>query len=623
MAVVGNPIIIGGSGGGGGGFTPADEGKVVSNGSLVAQTSLAVTENGTYDTTLNNEVSVSVAGGGGAKNILGGNTAPTSADGSDGDIYIKYTEYSNPPTGYTLLEYLGVESSGAYIDTGVANTANAYFEVDCNWTSAPSNNSGIFGAQISYEYAINAWQGTAFISAGVHANISTPLTRHTLKADASGIYIDSVATGVTPNWSYATGRNYYILANNYNGDVLKASNAKVYSVKLWNGDTLVRDFVPVKRDSDDVLGMYDLVNDVFYTNAGTGSFIAGEELTGTPIDVVYLKVDGSWIILEDGDWDDVNTDGSGGGSTNILTGTTDPSSSQGSNGDIYIKYSDYDDFASGYTALEYIQSSGTQWIDTGVAGNTSNLKIVSDILLTELKGGNGNCLWGANWTIDGYFLVCYQQNLRWHSGGKSVDSTTISSNTWYKITTDKNKLYVGETEYALSSPSGSDASYNVSLLHATNGGSTGYNSSAKLGNTKMYSGDTLLRNFIPAKRNSDDALGMYDTVNNVFYTNAGTDSFSAGNELTGTPIDVVYLIVNGSWIIIEDGEKDDVNTGGSSGGEIQTGTTPPTSSMGSDGDLYKQIFPLASGINFVEYLQSSGTEYINTGITGNQALRTL
>lgn len=67
MAVVGNPIIIGGSGGGGGGgFTPLDEGKVVSNGSLVAQTSLAITENGTYDTTLNNEVSVSVAGSGGS-----------------------------------------------------------------------------------------------------------------------------------------------------------------------------------------------------------------------------------------------------------------------------------------------------------------------------------------------------------------------------------------------------------------------------------------------------------------------------------------------------------------------------------------------------------------------------
>lgn len=45
-------------------FTAADEGKVVENGALVAQTSLTVTENGTYDTTTNDEVVVNVSGGG-------------------------------------------------------------------------------------------------------------------------------------------------------------------------------------------------------------------------------------------------------------------------------------------------------------------------------------------------------------------------------------------------------------------------------------------------------------------------------------------------------------------------------------------------------------------------------
>lgn len=44
-------------------FTAADEGKVVENGALIAQTSLSVTENGTYNTTKNNEVVVNVGGG--------------------------------------------------------------------------------------------------------------------------------------------------------------------------------------------------------------------------------------------------------------------------------------------------------------------------------------------------------------------------------------------------------------------------------------------------------------------------------------------------------------------------------------------------------------------------------
>ena len=44
-------------------YTAADEGKVVSNGSLVAQTSSSVTQNGTVDTTLINSLTVNVSGG--------------------------------------------------------------------------------------------------------------------------------------------------------------------------------------------------------------------------------------------------------------------------------------------------------------------------------------------------------------------------------------------------------------------------------------------------------------------------------------------------------------------------------------------------------------------------------
>lgn len=45
-------------------YAAGDEGKVVSNGSLVAQTSDTVTTNATYDTTLINSLTVNVSGGG-------------------------------------------------------------------------------------------------------------------------------------------------------------------------------------------------------------------------------------------------------------------------------------------------------------------------------------------------------------------------------------------------------------------------------------------------------------------------------------------------------------------------------------------------------------------------------
>jgi hypothetical protein len=52
-------------------YTAEDEGKVVDNGTLVSQTTHAeITENGTYDITTNNSVSVNVSGGGDANAVF-------------------------------------------------------------------------------------------------------------------------------------------------------------------------------------------------------------------------------------------------------------------------------------------------------------------------------------------------------------------------------------------------------------------------------------------------------------------------------------------------------------------------------------------------------------------------
>ena len=50
----------------------------------------------------------------------------------------------------------------------------------------------------------------------------------------------------------------------------------VYSLKIYDGDTAVREFIPCYRKSDNIIGMYDLVNGKFYTNSGTEEFIKGE-----------------------------------------------------------------------------------------------------------------------------------------------------------------------------------------------------------------------------------------------------------------------------------------------------------------------------------------------------------
>ena len=68
-------------------YAAGDEGKVVSNGALVSQTTHAeITQNGTYDITTNNSVTVNVSGGGG--NVIVSNDPPSSSVGSVGQYYI-------------------------------------------------------------------------------------------------------------------------------------------------------------------------------------------------------------------------------------------------------------------------------------------------------------------------------------------------------------------------------------------------------------------------------------------------------------------------------------------------------------------------------------------------------
>ena len=53
---------------------------------------------------------------------------------------------------------------------------------------------------------------------------------------------------------------------------------KLYSCQIYDNGTPVRNFIPCKNPSG-VVGLYDLVDGKFYTNAVAGNFTAGETVT--------------------------------------------------------------------------------------------------------------------------------------------------------------------------------------------------------------------------------------------------------------------------------------------------------------------------------------------------------
>ena len=50
---------------------------------------------------------------------------------------------------------------------------------------------------------------------------------------------------------------------------------RVYGLKLWDGDILVHNFIPVRRRSDGKIGMLDKIEGQFYTSPNGVEFIGG------------------------------------------------------------------------------------------------------------------------------------------------------------------------------------------------------------------------------------------------------------------------------------------------------------------------------------------------------------
>ena len=77
---------------------------------------------------------------------------------------------------------------------------------------------------------------------------------------------------------FTTNANCCLFASMLNETTLRPFAGKIYNAKIYNGDSLVRDFVPCYRKEDNVIGMYDLISNTFYTNSGTGDFEKGQDV---------------------------------------------------------------------------------------------------------------------------------------------------------------------------------------------------------------------------------------------------------------------------------------------------------------------------------------------------------
>ena len=185
---------------------------------------------------------------------------------------------------------------------------------------------------------------------------------------------------------------------------------------------------------------------------------------------------------------------------------------------------------SGYRKIEYIQSSGTQKIDTGLLVEKSD-SFEMEFEWTPTAPSSGIYV-GA----DGYMQVGI---------GTSGYGLFLTSNTTAYGTRDKVRvifanvtetLYVNNTQVFSHNWSNENLpNVKLGLFSCGAAGNTWRSGAvtAKLYGCTIKKAGVLVRNFIPCK-NSSGVIGLWDDVNSTFYGNAGSGTFTAGPEVIGS-----------------------------------------------------------------------------------------
>lgn len=371
------------------------------------------------------------------------------------------------PDGYIELTY--IESTGTqYIDTGFKPNQDTRVVIDFELLQVTSTVTTIFGQRnntaetdpLFYVFHVLNSGNTVrsdYFGAGVAATLNIVGQRVVVDKNRNVCTVGETVLTNTP----ATGQgvwNLYLFGLNDRGGKKFGATAKVYSCQIYDNGALIRDYVPCINPNGEV-GLYDTVTKSFFGNSGTGAFISGARVG---------------IVLPEE-----------------------------------------------YTRVEYIESTGTQYINTGISVPHASCKIAvkfktRNILDRPPVTGYAYTTW--SWSVNMMFPY---QNVFYANGGST--GIAFAADTLYNAEYTNSYVTVNGTTVQKSIANTVDG-YNNTIFY----GSTRYGAHL-LYEYRLYNAGTLVRDMIPVIRKQDGEVGLYDLVNGVFYGNTGTGSFIAGS----------------------------------------------------------------------------------------------
>jgi len=371
------------------------------------------------------------------------------------------------PSEYQQVEY--IESTGTqYIDTGIKGSSKIKLKFEGAFERI-KDYSYVTGSRNGYVSTTNG-NCICFFANTANEDYQYYLTSYkTTNCSADKICVEMSRDGIFLNdelkyeveqneWS--NNYNITIFAVNTNGTIQYGKNHKIYEYKIYEEDTLVRDFIPCYRKMGRRAGLYDLVEGKFYDSKTEENFVIP-------------------ITLPDE-----------------------------------------------YQQVEYIESTGTQYIDTGVIPNKhTQIEVIADY--TNTPAGKAACIIGSR--IAGAkdtmgILKLGAGTTRFDYGTSLSDIGTVTGKSIYKF--NKNKAYVNGVLKKEISAYDFNSTYNLTMFSMnTAGKQDNYATNGKIYACKIWEADIIVRDFVPCYRKSDSELGMYDLIEDKFYTNKGTGKF--------------------------------------------------------------------------------------------------
>ncbi len=189
-----------------------------------------------------------------------------------------------------------------------------------------------------------------------------------------------------------------------------------------------------------------------------------------------------------------------------------------------------------YRKLDYIRTTGTQWMYTGVM-NTGDYIFEDEFLMIETGVGNNTGSWIIGGRINpNYSLGVFVNNSQVIAAYGTITQVMypkVVENQWYEMYFSRERLTIGGVNYNLQGESIIPESQAAEIIlggnllaydgvSVDNRNMQGQRKYFKI--TDATTGE-YIKYFIPVQLNETGEIGYWDEINNQFHTNDGTGEF--------------------------------------------------------------------------------------------------